>query len=104
MEGVTQILLALGVPVAMLFISRQLMHYFQLESYQFQGYFRTLWRQKKKVIWPLVLLAAASLVVIFGGALVNEMLKPNTQNVVKYFKLMKLDMTKSRVKFVIKNL
>lgn len=86
MEGVTQILLALGVPVAMLFISRQLMHYFQLESYQFQGYFRTLWRQKKKVIWPLVLLAAASLVVIFGGALVNEMLKPNTQNVVKYFK------------------
>ena len=55
MEQVTRILLALQAPVAMLFMSRQLMHYFQLESYQFQGYFRTLWRQKKKAVLPLLL-------------------------------------------------
>ncbi|MBR6808729.1 MAG: hypothetical protein IKM64_00500 [Clostridia bacterium] len=53
---IEKILLALQAPVAMLFVSRLLMHYFQLESYQFQGYFRTLWRQKKKVILPLLLL------------------------------------------------
>lgn len=86
MQGLTQILLALEVPVAMLFMSRQLMHYFQLESYQFQGYFRTLWRQKKKVIWPLVLLSAVSLVVILGSSLANELLRPDTKNVVRYFK------------------
>ena len=32
--------------------SRRLMHYFQLESYQFQGYFRTLRRQWKKSVLP----------------------------------------------------
>ncbi|MBQ6951499.1 MAG: UDP-N-acetylmuramoyl-tripeptide--D-alanyl-D-alanine ligase [Clostridia bacterium] len=58
MENLVNIFLALQAPVAMLFVSRQLMHYFQLESYQFQGYFRTLWRQKKKVIVPLLLLTA----------------------------------------------
>ena len=35
-------LLALGVGVSSLVASRSLMHYFQLESYQFAGYFRTL--------------------------------------------------------------
>ena len=55
---IEKVLLALQAPVAMLFASRLLMHYFQLESYQFQGYFRTLWRQKKKVILPLLLLTA----------------------------------------------
>ena len=85
MESVTRILLALQVPVAMLFASRQLMHYFQLESYQFQGYFCTLWRQKKKVFLPLIILAVASILVIFGSAWANELLKPNTENVVRYF-------------------
>ena len=85
MEGVTRILLALEVPVAMLFMSRQLMHYFQLESYQFQGYFRTLWRQKKKVIWPLLLLSVVSLAVILGSSLANELLRPETKNAVRYF-------------------
>lgn len=85
MEGVTRILLALEVPVAMLFMSRQLMHYFQLESYQFQGYFRTLWRQKKKVIWPLLLLSVVSLAVILASSLANELLRPETKNAVRYF-------------------
>ncbi len=58
MDNLVNILLALQAPVAMLLVSRQLMHYFQLESYQFQGYFRTLWRQKKKVLLPLLLLTA----------------------------------------------
>ncbi len=58
MANLINILLALQAPAAMLFASRQLMHYFQLESYQFQGYFRTLWRQKKRVILPLLFLTA----------------------------------------------
>ena len=34
-----------GIAAASLLASRSLMHYFQLESYQFPGYFRTLRRQ-----------------------------------------------------------
>ena len=30
-------------------LSRRLMHYFQLESYQFRGFFKTLDRQADKV-------------------------------------------------------
>ncbi len=59
------ILQFLQAPLAMLFVSRQLMHYFQLESYQFQGYFRTLWRQKKKVLLPLLLLTVLHIVAYF---------------------------------------
>ena len=40
--------MALGAALAMVLTSRLLLHYFQLESYQFQGYFRTLLRQWKK--------------------------------------------------------
>ena len=38
--------------------SRRLMHYFQLESYQFQGYFKTVLRQWKKAILPYALATA----------------------------------------------
>ncbi len=68
MANLINILLALQAPVAMLFASRQLMHYFQLESYQFQGYFRTLWRQKKKVILPLLLLTAVHIAAVLVSA------------------------------------
>ncbi len=47
-----------------LFASRTLLHYFQLESYQFPGYFRTLRRNWKHSLFPGVC-AAAGLFVIF---------------------------------------
>ena len=42
----------------MILSARRLNHYFQLESYQFQGYFRTLRRQWKRAALPCALLAA----------------------------------------------
>ena len=45
-------LLALGVGVSSLVASRSLMHYFQLESYQFAGYFRTLKRNFLRAMTP----------------------------------------------------
>lgn len=77
MENLILILLALEAPVAMLVISRQLMHYFQLESYQFQGYFRTLWRQKKKVILPLLLLTGMHIAASLLSMMVVSMLVKN---------------------------
>ena len=45
-------LLALGVGVSSLVASRSLLHYFQLESYQFAGYFRTLKRNFVRAVTP----------------------------------------------------
>ena len=45
-------LLALGVGVSSLLASRSLMHYFQLESYQFPGYFRTVKRNFLRAVTP----------------------------------------------------
>ncbi|MDD6050167.1 MAG: UDP-N-acetylmuramoyl-tripeptide--D-alanyl-D-alanine ligase [Clostridiales bacterium] len=45
-------LLAMGVGVSTLLASRSLMHYFQLESYQFPGYFRTVKRNCLRAITP----------------------------------------------------
>ena len=45
-------LLALGVGLSSLAASRSLMHYFQLESYQFPGYFSTLKRNWARAITP----------------------------------------------------
>lgn len=46
------LLTAAGLALA----SRRLAHYFQLESYQFYGYFRTVCRQWKKAVAPYLLL------------------------------------------------
>ena len=45
-------LLALGVGVSSLLASRVLLHYFQLESYQFPGYFRTVKRNFVRASLP----------------------------------------------------
>lgn len=45
-------LIALGVGVSSLLASRSLMHYFQLESYQFPGYFRTIKRNLVRACLP----------------------------------------------------
>lgn len=66
-------ILMLGMVACTVFCARLCLHYFQLESYQFQGYFRTLARQGKRVMPPLMLVtmvcAALYLVALFivGG-------------------------------------
>ena len=59
--------LAFCSAVCALFCARPCLHYFQLESYQFQGYFRTLGRQFRRVATPLlvVTLTVAALYCIF---------------------------------------
>ena len=44
--------------VGCLLAARTLIHWFQLESYQFPGYFRTLKRQGQKALLPGLLTAA----------------------------------------------
>ena len=41
----------------MVLAARRLMHYFQLESYQFHGYFQTVNRQWKQAVIPYCALA-----------------------------------------------
>lgn len=58
--------------VGVLLASRGLIHYFQLESYQFPGFYRTLKRNPIKAVLPGMILAAvvfaASLIPDFTGA------------------------------------
>ena len=46
-----------GIAAASLLASQSLMHYFQLESYQFAGYFRTLRRNWKRAVLPGIIMA-----------------------------------------------
>ena len=58
-------LIALGVGLSSLLASRSLMHYFQLESYQFPGYFRTVKRNFTRAILPgLIMTAYLSLLLL----------------------------------------
>ncbi len=52
MNTLVTLIICAGVAAASLLASRSLMHYFQLESYQFAGYFRTLRRNWKRVALP----------------------------------------------------
>ena len=49
----------LGAAAGMVLSARVLLHYFQLESYQFRGYFRTVRRQWKRAFLPGLILTAA---------------------------------------------
>lgn len=60
-------LLLLGQALGMTLAARVLLHYFQLESYQFQGYFRTVRRQWRKAAQPGALLAAVFIAVLVGS-------------------------------------
>lgn len=51
-------LIALGVGLSTLLASRSLMHYFQLESYQFPGYFRTVKRNLARAVLPGLIMTA----------------------------------------------
>jgi len=57
--------LILAPVVCCLFASRTLLHYFQLESYQFPGYFRTLKRGWRHSLLPGVCAAASQFVVVY---------------------------------------
>ncbi len=48
----------LGIAVGMVLSMRSLVHYFQLESYQFAGYYRTLKRNAQRAAMPGLLLGA----------------------------------------------
>lgn len=57
-------LISLGVGVSSLVAGRSLMHYFQLESYQFPGYFRTLRRNFLRTVLPGLLMTAYLLLLL----------------------------------------
>lgn len=57
-------LIAAGVGVSSLVAGRSLLHYFQLESYQFPGYFRTLRRNLLRAVLPGLLLTAYLLLLL----------------------------------------
>ena len=58
------LLICLGIASGCLLAARQLIHYFQLESYQFPGYFRTLKRNPLKSFLPGICLALLGIVCI----------------------------------------
>ena len=55
----------ISVGVGCLMVCRRLLHYFQLESYQFAGFFRTLRRQFDQAAAPGLLLGFVSLMPLF---------------------------------------
>ena len=61
------ILLFTGLAIGCLLAAKLLLHYFQLESYQFPGYFRTLRRNLPKALIPgvgMTVLSVFSLLLI----------------------------------------
>ena len=60
------VLYAVGLAAACALASRMLLHFFQLESYQFAGYFRCLKRNLPRVLIPGALLACAAAALHFA--------------------------------------
>ena len=56
---------------AMTIVSRSLFHYFQLESYQFPGYYRTIKRNLRKALMPGCLLMGVTLAAWLVGLLLG---------------------------------
>ena len=65
MQNIWPVLLPISEAVAMVLAARVLLHYFQLESYQFQGYFKTVGRQWRRAFLPGLKLNAAYVLCIF---------------------------------------
>ena len=63
-------LMNLGVAAGAMLAGRSLVHYFQLESYQFPGYYRTLKRNAARAVLPgcLMTLAAVVAALLHGAA------------------------------------
>lgn len=64
------ILLIAGTVIGSLLAGRILIHYFQLESYQFPGYFRTLRRNLLKSLLPGLAMTALAFIVVFAAGCV----------------------------------
>ena len=67
------LLYAVCETAAMVLAARVLLHYFQLESYQFRGYFKTILRQWKRAFAPGIILSA-----VFGVFMIirgNELMQ-----------------------------
>ena len=58
------VLLCMGISAGCLLASRMLLHYFQLESYQFPGYFRTIRRNLLKSFQPGIWMTILLIIVI----------------------------------------
>lgn len=74
MQNIWPVLLPISEAVAMVLAARVLLHYFQLESYQFQGYFKTVGRQWRRAFLPGLALNAVYIVCFyaFSGLLYVE--------------------------------
>ena len=68
------ILLIASMAVSCVLSARLLIHYFQLESYQFQGYFRSVKRNLLRALWPGVVL---NIVFISAGAILVMIIPEN---------------------------
>ena len=65
MESALIWLLAAGVAWGTLLSARRLIHYFQLESYQFPGYFRTVWRNLLRAMMPGVVMTVTASALLY---------------------------------------
>ena len=65
-----RLLPAIAVAIGSLLLSRRLLHYFQLESYQFHGFFRTLHRQAEHALFPGLLFGVCVFAILFLSALI----------------------------------
>ena len=59
-----QLILFFGISVGCLFSSRILLHFFQLESYQFPGYFRTVRRNILKAFMPGFVMTILGMIIL----------------------------------------
>ncbi|MBQ7137798.1 MAG: UDP-N-acetylmuramoyl-tripeptide--D-alanyl-D-alanine ligase [Clostridia bacterium] len=67
-------LISLGVGVTSLLAGRVLLHYFQLESYQFPGYFRTVKRNLVRAVLPGLIMAVYLTLLLLIHRSVDRML------------------------------
>ncbi len=77
----SSVVAAVGLAVGCALASRVLLHYDQLESYQFRGYFRSLWRNWRRAAVPGLCMTAASVLcwltlgrLAWGGFLAGPLL------------------------------
>ena len=71
MLNLSRLILWFMPAMAILPAGKQLMQYYQLSSYQFGGFFRTLSRQRARVLWPGLALTLLSLLFTFLASLAS---------------------------------
>ena len=66
------VLLSAAVAAGCLLAARMLLHYFQLESYQFPGYYRTLRRNLNRALLPGLCMTVILNVILMSGRLLSK--------------------------------